>query len=140
MSWSKTRQFEDVGLGEALPPLELPLTVTGIVAAAIATRDFQNVHHDLDATKELGSPNIFMNILTSNAYVERYVTGWAGPEAFLKSVSIKLGAPNFPGDTMTLSGEVNKVGEGGERWVEIAIKGKNAFGNHLTGTARLQLP
>jgi len=47
-----------------------------------------------------------MNILTTNGLVGRYVTDWAGPNAVLKKVAIKLGAPNFPGDTMKMSGAV----------------------------------
>ena len=48
--------------------------------------------------------NVFMNILTTNGLVGRYVTDWAGSGRPIEGVSIKLGAPNLPGDTMKLSG------------------------------------
>ena len=51
-----------------------------------------------------------MNILTTNGFVGRYVTDWAGPDALLKSVKIRLGAPNYPGDTMTMTGHGHRQG------------------------------
>src|ERR687889_705483 len=93
-------------VGEELPELVIPLTRTLIAATAIASRDYQDVHHDPGLAKERGSPDIFMNILTTNGFVGRFVTDWAGPDAVIKKVSIRLGAPNYPGDTMTMTGSV----------------------------------
>jgi hypothetical protein len=121
-------------VGEQLPPLEIPLTRTLIVATAIASRDYQDVHHDPTLALERGSPDIFMNILTTNGFVGRFVTDWAGPKARLKKVSIRLGAPNYPGDAMTLTGEVTAV-EGDE--VTVKVVGSNSLGDHVTGTVVL---
>jgi len=139
MSTIDTRRFDGVSVGDVLPPLAIPITTTGIVAAAIATRDYQNVHHDADAARRLGSPDIFMNILTSNALVERYVGEWAGPEALLRSVNIRLGMPNYPGMTMTMTGQVTARADDGERWVDIEVVGRNERGDHLTGMVRIEL-
>jgi acyl dehydratase len=121
--------------GETLPPLEIALTPTVIVSTAIATRDYQDVHHDKDRAIELGSENIFMNILTSNGYVGRFITDWAGPAARLKNVSIRLGAPNYPGDTMTLTGRVIKIEDG---VTTVAVRGSNRVGDHVVGTVELE--
>ena len=101
-----TRRFDDVAVGQELPELELPITTTLIVSAAIASRDYQDVHHDPGLAVERGSPDIFMNILSSNGFVGRYVTDWTGPGAVIEKVAIRLGAPNYPGDTMVMSGKV----------------------------------
>ena len=98
-----TRTFASVNVGDVLPSLDLPLTRTLIVSTAIATRDYQVVHHDPDVAKERGSQDIIMNILTSNSFVGRFVTDWTGPNAILRSVKIRLGAPNYPGDTMVIT-------------------------------------
>lgn len=135
----KTRRFDDVQPGEALPALAVPITVTLIAGGAIATRDYFPGHHDVDAARALGSPHIFMNILTTNGIVQRFVETWSGTEARFLSVKIKLGAPNYPGDTMTLSGEVSDR-RAEDRTVEITLKGRNSMGNHVTGTVRVQLP
>ena len=132
-----TRRFSEVSVGDELPELAIPLTATVIVAGAIASRDYQDVHHDRDLALQRGSKDIFMNILTTNGYVGRYVTDWAGPEALLRKVDIRLGAPNYPGDTMTLRGRVAGKNEG---LVEVEIVGANGLGNHVTGTVTLALP
>lgn len=123
-------------VGEQLPELRIPITRTLIVATAIASRDYQDVHHDPELARERGSRDVFMNILTSNGLVGRYVTDWAGPAARLRKVAIRLGAPNYPGDVMTMTGEV--TGVDGEL-VTVAVRGANSLGAHVTGTVTLVL-
>lgn len=127
-----------VAVGDALPGLSIDITPKLIVGAAIASRDYQNVHHDKDAAQALGSPDIFMNILTTNGLVGRYVTDWAGPRARLGKVSVRLGAPNYPGDTMVFSGEVlHRDADSGA--VQLQVRGDNSIGRHVTATVDLRL-
>lgn len=136
-----TRRFEEVAVGDELPELPIEITPTLIVSTAIATRDYQDVHHDRDLAHQKGSKDIFMNILSSTGFVERYVTDWAGPEALVRGINIRLGAPNHPYDTMTFSGRVTAReanGSGGVVTVELA--GRNKLGNHVTGTVNVELP
>ena len=130
-------RYDDVTVGDQLPELDIPLTRTLIVSTAIASRDYQDVHHDKDAAIRRGTPDIFMNILTSSGLVARYVTDWAGPEALLTALRIRLGAPNYPGDTLVLEGRVAKAESGR---VELALRGANRLGDHVTGTAELRIP
>jgi acyl dehydratase len=132
-------KYADVAVGDALPPLDIPLTRTLIVATAIASRDYQDVHHDPGLAVERGSKDIFMNILTTNGFVGRYVTDWAGPDAILRNVSIRLGAPNYPGDTMVMTGEVTAKDDD-HRTVDVAVRGANGLGDHVTGTVKVTLP
>lgn len=134
-----TRTYDEVAVGDVLPELAIPVTRTLIVATALASRDFQDVHHDPALARERGSKDIFMNILTSNGLVDRYATGWAGPAAVVKAIRIRLGAPNHPGDTMLLTGTVTGRSDA-DRHVEIAVRGVNSLGAHLTGTVSVQLP
>ncbi|MBO6276448.1 MAG: acyl dehydratase, partial [Pseudomonas sp.] len=110
-----------------------------VAGGAIATRDYFPGHHDLNAAQTLGSPHIFMNILTTNGLVQRYIEDWAGPEARFAALKIKLGAPNYPGDSMTFNGAVTRQ-DAATRTVEITLSGKNSMGNHVTGTVALVLP
>ena len=130
-------RYGDVAVGDRLPELAVPLTRTLIVATAIASRDYQDVHHDPSLAEERGSKDIFMNILTTNGFVGRFVTDWAGPDAVIKKVAIRLGTPNYPGDTMTLTGEVTSKADGR---VDVAVRGANASGDHVTGTVTVELP
>lgn len=134
-----TQRFDSVTPGLELPPLVVPITVPLIAGGAIATRDYFPGHHDLDAARSLGTPHIFMNILTTNGLVQRFVEAWCGPGGVLCDLKIKLGAPNFPGDSMTFSGTVSDKRDA-DRSVEITLNGKNSMGKHVTGTVRVRLP
>ncbi|MEU7581859.1 MaoC family dehydratase [Streptomyces sp. NPDC041068] len=127
--------------GEKLPPLEIPITRTLIVAGAVASRDYQDVHHDAELAKAKGSPDVFMNILTTNGLVGRYITDHFGPAAVLRKVAIRLGAPNYPGDTMVLTGSIGHVestSEGDTATVQVV--GANGIGKHVTGTVTVTVP
>jgi len=123
-----------VTVGQSLPELIVPITASAIVAGAIATNDHENVHHDKAAAQATGVPDIFMNILTSNGFVQRYVSDWCGAQARIAAVDIRLGAPNFVGDTMRITGEVARV-EGRE--VDVKVSGRNAIGEHVAATVTL---
>ena len=135
----ETPCFENVNVDDALPQLSIDITPSLIVGGAIASRDFTPVHHDVAAAQAQGMQNVFMNILTTNGLVGRYVTDWAGRDARLEGVSIKLGAPNLPGDTMKLSGTVKSKDEA-KSAVEVEVTGANAWGDHVTGTVIVTLP
>ena len=136
--------FSDVSVGDELPTLVLPITRTLITAGAIASRDYQDVHHDHILAKERGSKDIFMNILTTNGLVGRYVTDWSGPRSRLAEVNIRLGAPNYPDSVMTLTGSVTDKGplgdDGQSGVVTVSIRGANDRGDHVTGTVQVILP
>ena len=124
----------DLRVGDSLPEWSLPLTPTTIVSTAIATRDWQDVHHDRDIAQAAGSKDIFMNILTTNGLVEKYVVDWAGADTELKGIAIRLGAPAHPYDTLTFSGRVSSVDDG---VATIDVVGKVSLGDHVTGTVRV---
>ena len=122
--------------GQAIPEWSLPLTPTTIVSTAIATRDWQDVHHDRDVAQAAGSKDIFMNILTTNGLVERFVADWAGHDVELKGIAIRLGAPAHPYDTLTFSGTVTEVSDG---IATIDVVGRVSLGDHVTGTVKVAL-
>lgn len=125
----------DLRAGDVLPPWELPITPTLVVSTAIATRDFQDVHHDRDLAQGHGSKDIFLNILTSNGLVERYVTDQLGHDVDLLGIAIRLGAPAHPYDTLTFTGTVASV-EGGVATID--VRGAVSLGDHVTGTVRVR--
>jgi hypothetical protein len=134
-----TKAYDDVAVGDELPALAVPLTRTVIVSTAIATRDYQDVHHDPALAVERGSPDIFMNILSTNGFVSRFVTEWAGPASRLTRLAIRLGAPNYPGDTMTFSGSV-EAKDDATHTVTVGLVGANSIGDHVTGKVEVVLP
>lgn len=125
------RALSDCAVGEELPESIVPITRALIVAGALATRDFQDVHHDAVQAVARGSKDIFMNILTTNGLVGQFVSAWAGPAATVRRIKVRLGAPNYPGDDMHLSGTVS--GKDGDT-IEVTVRGRNSLGEHVNGT------
>jgi uncharacterized OB-fold protein len=119
---------------ERLPTLEVELSPTFVVSTALATRDFQDVHHDRDKAIARGSKDIFVNILTDTGLVQRYVTDWAGPTARLKRIAIRLGVPAYAYDTLVFSGEVTAV-SGDDVTVSVVARGN--LGEHIVGTVEV---
>ena len=128
-------------VGDEIPPMAIDVTPTRVVAGAIASRDFMPVHHDRDYANQQGAPDIFMNILSDTGYCSRFLTDWAGPNAMIQRLAIRLGVPVFPGHTLTYTGEVTAVDHvGDELIVDVALRAMNELGEHVGGTARLSIP
>ncbi|MFE9326349.1 MaoC family dehydratase [Nocardia sp. NPDC052278] len=125
-----------IEVGTALPELVITADPTFVISTALATRDFQDVHHDRDKAVARGSKDIFVNILTDTGLVQRFVTDWAGPRAIVKSVALRLGVPLYAGDTLTLSGTVSAIhGED----IHIDVLGRDSLGDHITAKAVIAL-
>jgi acyl dehydratase len=136
-----TLEWSTIRVGDPVTPLEIDVTATVVVAGAIATRDFMPVHHDRDYAISQGAPEIFMNILSDTAYCSRFLTDWAGPDAMLTRLAIRLGVPAFAHSTLTYTGEVTSTSRTGEEGVvEIEFRSVNDLGEHVSGTATLTFP
>jgi acyl dehydratase len=128
-------------VGDALPELVIDVTATRIVAGAIASRDFMPVHHDRAFANQQGAPDIFMNILSDTGYCSRFLTDWAGPDAMVRRLAIRLGVPVFPGHTLTYTGAVTALSRDGEEGiVDVEFRAMNDLGEHVGGSATLSLP
>jgi len=125
-----------IEVGTKLPDLKLYGDPTFIISTALATRDFQDVHHDRDKAQSKGSKDIFVNILTDTGLVQRYITDWAGPSALIKSIGLRLGVPWYAYDTVTFSGEVTAV-DGG--LITVKVVGRNSLGDHVIATSTLTM-
>ena len=134
-----TLSFKDVQVGDSLPELAIPITTTMVVGGALASRDFTPVHHDKAAAQASGLSDIIMNTATTNCLVSRYVTDWTGPDAIIRSIALKLGAPNTPGGTMQMKGTIKAENEQ-DCVVEVEVAGTNSWGDHVTGVVRVALP
>ena len=136
----KTLNYADVNIGDKIPDLDIPITASLISCAALATRDFEPCHHDKTVAQSMGLPDVFMNILTSQALMARFVTDWSGPEAIMMALKVKLGAPNVPGMTMTVSGEIVEKNDN-EKSIKVDVTGENnIWGMHMSGSVQIALP
>jgi len=138
---TRSLDWGEIRVGDEVTPLVIDVTATVIAAGAIATRDFMPVHHDREYANAQGAPDIFMNILSDTAYCSRFLTDWAGPDARLTRLAIRLGVPVFPGHTLTYTGNVSGVSRtDDEGFVDIEFTAIDDLGEHVSGTATLGLP
>ena len=131
----------DIGVGDELSPMDIELTHTIVTATAIASMDFMPVHHDKDFALSQFAPDAFLNILSTNGFVSKFLTDWVGPSTWVKNISIKLGVPAVPHQTLRFTGEVLEKTEAHDK-VEITVSviAANDMGNHATGSAVILLP
>jgi acyl dehydratase len=115
-------------VGQRTPALVIPITPSFVIAAALATHDFYAIHHDVDWARSIGQPDIFTNILTTTGLVGGVMTSWGGPAVRLRSTDLRLMTPNYPGDQLTLQGQVTAV-DGEE--VTMTVTGVNRLGPHV---------
>jgi len=132
-----TLRPDQVEVGTKLPEMAVEASPTFVISSAVATRDFQDVHHDRDAAVNRGSKDIFVNILTDNGLVQRFVSEWAGPEALIRAIKVRLGVPCYAYDTLTFTGDVAER-DGTE--VTVNVAGTCSLGTHVSGTVRIELP
>ena len=132
-----------VGVGDALPNLDVEVTPTTVVLGALASRDWRPMHHDYKfATERNGVADVFLNTPNQAAWFERYLTDWTGPHGRLGRMTFRMRDSIFPGDTMTFAGSVTDTAtdDAGCGWVtvEVAI----TVGGRVcsTCTARIALP
>ncbi|WP_309249713.1 MaoC family dehydratase [Gordonia mangrovi] len=128
---------QPVRVADTLPPLTIDASPTFVVSTALATRDFQDVHHDRDLAQAKGSQDIFVNILTDTGLVERFVTDWAGPAARIRSINLKLGVPWYAYDSVTFTGEVTDIAD--DDTITVAVTGTNSLGKHVISTVTLTI-
>ncbi|MEM8499040.1 MAG: acyl dehydratase [Pseudomonadota bacterium] len=135
----QTLKFADVAVGDKLAALDIDITSSLISCGALATRDFEPCHHVPKVAQDMGLPDVFMNILTSQALMARFVTDWSGPEAVMKALNVKLGAPNVPGMVMTVTGEVTEKDDD-NKVVKVLVSGENnIWGMHMEGSVSVEL-
>jgi acyl dehydratase len=131
----------EVAIGDELPSFEVSVTATRIVAGAIASMDFMPAHHDRAYANSQGAPDIFMNIMSTNAWCSRFLTDWGGPDTMIHRLSIRLGVPVYPGALLTLTGKVTGRTEAHDLvWFDIDLRATTELGGHASGSARVSLP
>jgi uncharacterized OB-fold protein/acyl dehydratase len=114
------------------PGLRIELTPTFVISTALATRDFMPVHHDPAVARAQGSPDIFLNILTTIGLVQRCVLERV-PDARLAGIALRLGVPAYAGETLTMTARETDP-------QTLEVRGAVSLGDHVIATVRLKEP
>ena len=138
----RDRSFEDVTVGEALPRLCMPITVTRCVYLASATRDFSPQHSNRDYARERSkTKDVFVNTPFNLGMVSRFLTDWAGPASTVRRINVAMRGNVCAGDDMIVTGTVTgKRVEHGEQLVDLEVVVSTQDGPVTPCTATLVLP
>ena len=135
--------INQIRVGDQLPPLVHEVTTTSIVLGAMASRDWRPMHHDRDfAQQRNGTRDIFMNTPNQAAWLERFITDWAGPKARIGRYKFRMGDAICPGDTMVFSGKVESTETDEQQcaWAHLSILLSVGAEVKTRFTARVALP
>lgn len=95
--------------GDVLPPLVDEISYRRVVMGPGATGDYFPGHHDPSYARAQGQPTIYANSLMLFGLLDRAVTEWVGPAAFLVRRAVRLHLSLYAGDTVTVAGTVTEV-------------------------------
>jgi acyl dehydratase len=129
-----------VKVGDQLPPLtKPPITTRQLVQYAGASGDFNRIHYDEPFARAAGYPQVIAHGMLSMGFFGELVGAWAGGPARLARLSARFKAVTFPGDVITVAGQVAAIDErDGRRIVELSLVARNqAGGVTLEGAATL---
>ena len=88
-----------------------PLTRTNFVRYAGASGDFHPLHHDEVFAQAAGMPSVFGMGMLHGGMLGVALARWVGPEN-IRSFAIRFTGQVWPGDTLTLTGRVERIEDG----------------------------
>ncbi len=119
--------FEDVSVGDELPPVTLDINTKRIFLQASGSQDWYPVHFDPAFAQKAGHPDVFMNTGFIQAALVRLLTDWMGDAGFLKRLRFEMRRQFRPGDTMICRATVRETAPtAGEGRVRLDISAENA--------------
>ncbi len=102
----ETRSWNDVQIGEDLPPIALRWTWLRMMWGSANTRDWYPWHHNQDYARRGGKRDIFINQMSIESQYCRLITDWAGPEAEMRHLKFDIFRSTCTGDTTITGGRV----------------------------------
>jgi acyl dehydratase len=120
-----------------LPPLERSFTEVDLVAYGAATWDWHRAHYDLEFARRMKLPGVLVDGQAFGALLARAALEWAGPRAFITSMSLRMKSMAFAGDTLRAEGSVSEVSGS---VVVLAQRLTNAGRVSAEATTRIRLP
>ena len=126
---TQTKSFQDISIGDDLPPLELPAVDRARLALfGGASGDHNPIHIDIDFARRAGMPDVFAQGMLGMAWVGRLLTRWA-PQSRLRRFDVRFQGITHLGNVMRCEGTVVEKIEGEqENCVRIEVRSTNQYG------------
>ncbi len=134
--------WNDIAVGDEMPALVMPITVTRCVFMASASRDFAPQHHNTwychnrSRTREM-----FLGTHFNLGMLSRFMTDYGGPESTVRRIQLQMRRTIGAGEDYCMSGVVSrKWEEGGERRVDMDISIDTQLGPAYSCSGTLAFP
>jgi acyl dehydratase len=125
-------RFDEVKVGDPLPPLEKVVRREDVKAYADASGDQNPLHQDDNFARSVGFPGIIAHGMFSMAHLVKALTDWAGDPGALKSIRVQFRAVVFMDEILVAGGEVVAKDESTRRvrlsvWTEVDRAGQRVL-------------
>jgi len=136
------RYWEEVSVGDELPELVMPITVTRCSFMASASRDFAPQHHNSwYAQNRSKTRDMFLGTHFNLGMMSRFMTDWGGPLSTVRRIRLAMRRSICAGEDMIMTGRVEAKYEGdGERRVDLVIAIDTERGTAYQAGGTLALP
>lgn len=135
-------RWDDVHVGDVMPPLVMPITVTRCVFMASASRDFAPQHHNTwychnkSRTREM-----FLGTHFNLGMLSRFMTDYGGPLSTVRRIQLQMKRTIGAGEDYQMSGVITrKWQDGGEQLVDMDIRIDTQLGQGYVCSGTLALP
>ena len=85
--------FDDVQVGDQLPPASYPITRLDLVRYAGASGDFNVIHWNQRIATSVGLPDVIAHGMLTMATAARLVTDWAGDPGAMAEYGVRFTRP-----------------------------------------------
>ncbi len=103
---------DDVAVGETGPEVVVEeLEREDFVRYAGASGDFNPIHYDEPYAQDAGNESVFGQGMLTAGFASHLVSDWFGLDR-VERFTIRFQSPVFPGDTITVTGEITDVEDG----------------------------
>src|SRR5438552_13282696 len=99
-------RFEDVKVGDEIPPLSKVVKREDVKAYADASGDQNPLHQDDNFARSVGFPGIIAHGMFTMAHVCKALTDWLGDPGALRSVKVQFRAVVYMDEEIVAGGEV----------------------------------
>lgn len=103
------RRFEDVAVGQELPPSSRVVEREDVVAYAEASGDRNPLHLDDGHARRAGFPGIIAHGMFTMGHLASCVSGWAGDAGAIRRMKVQFRSVVFMGDTIVAGGSVRDL-------------------------------
>jgi acyl dehydratase len=131
----------DIAVGDTGPEVVVAdLEREDFVRYAGASGDFNPIHYDVPYARAAGNPDVFAQGMLTAGFGAHFVSDWFGLSN-VTQYSVRFQSQVFPGDTVTVTGEVTAVDQHTDgATVEADIVGETEESRVLSGTVRASVP